>query len=361
MCTEKDDMVTIVREILHQKLCKKHHTKLCRNFASINETLEHARVGYNYDIPEKVAFHFDQWKKRRDAQIQKLNGIYESNWSREGIDLLKGTASFVDPKTVEVDLQDGSGKASFTAPHILVATGGYPLLPTGVKGAEHGITSDGFFDIEILPKKIAIVGAGYIAVELAGVLNAIGVEVHLFISSTTFLRKFDPMVQDTMTKVYEDAGIIIHKNFKGFKLVERLDTSTSSGPSPDKVLRLTDVEDHTYQDFNELLWAIGRAPSIKSLALEKAGVRLTKSGHIEVDDFQNTNVEGIYALGDVTGKVELTPVAIAAGRQLGNRLFGPPHMKSAKLDYNNIPSVVFSHPEVGLHIFGFRVLDRACF
>jgi glutathione reductase (NADPH) len=135
-------------------------------FASVNETIKGAH-NYFYDIPDGVKFHFDKFKQRRDASIVRLNGAYENNWKREGIELVHGTASFTGPKEIEVDLQDGSGKASFTAPHILIATGGYPILPE-IQGAHHGITSDGFFDIEQLPKKIAIVGAGYIAVEMAG-------------------------------------------------------------------------------------------------------------------------------------------------------------------------------------------------
>lgn len=179
--------------------------------------------------------------------------------------------------------------------------------------------------MEHLPKKMAIVGAGYIGVEMAGMLNAIGVEVHMFIRGQTFLRSFDPMIQETLTKAYEDAGVIIHKGYKGFKLIERLDQSSTPavGPSPHKQLRITDNEGQSF-DFDEILWATGRTPQLKDLNVE---VPVIKSGHIAVDDFQNTNTEGIYALGDVTGQAELTPVAIAAGRQLGNRLFRPPELK----------------------------------
>ncbi|ORY14152.1 glutathione reductase [Clohesyomyces aquaticus] len=331
--------------------------KMTWYFASVNETLKGA-VNYFYDVPDNIKFHFDKFKKRRDESILRLNGAYERNWSREGIDLVHGTAKFTAEKEIEVDMQDGSGKASFTAPHILIATGGHPVIPEGIDGAEHGITSDGFFDIEYLPKKMAVVGAGYIAVEMAGMLNAIGVEVHMFLRGETFLRTFDPMVQDTMTKAYGDAGVIIHKGYPGFKKVERLDQVSPSvpdanaherwadGPSPNKQLRITDNQGQTFE-CNELLWAIGRAPEVAPLALDVPGIQLTGRGHIAVDEFQNTNVGGIYALGDVTGQSELTPVAIAAGRQLGNRLFGPPEVRQSKLSYDNIPTVVFSHPEVG--------------
>ena len=303
-------------------------------------------VHYGYKIPQDIEFDFAEFKKKRDANIQGLNAAYERNWSRENIDLVRGTATFRSQKEVEVDLEDGK-KVLFTAPHILVATGGYPNKPYDIPGAELGITSDGFFDIEHLPKKMAFVGAGYIAVELAGVMNAVGVETHLFIRGETFLRTFDPMVQETLTQRYEDAGVIIHKNHKGFKEVVRL----REGKGEHKLLRLVENSGEE-MEVNELLWAIGRAPEIDKLDLGRIGVKLARKGHIEVDEYQNTNIEGVYALGDVTGQAELTPVAIAAGRALSNRIFGSlhplggPHLPQ-KLDYSNIPTVVFAHPEVG--------------
>ena len=315
------------------------------NFASISELLKDG-VHYGYKIPQDIVFDFAEFKKKRDANIEGLNGAYERNWSRENIDLIRGTATFRSQKEVEVDLGDGK-KVLFTAPHILIATGGYPIKPYDIPGAELGITSDGFFDIENLPKKMAFVGAGYIAVELAGVMNAIGVETHLFIRGETFLRTFDPMVQETLTQRYEDAGVIIHKNHKGFKEVVRL----REGEGDHKLLRLVESSGEELE-VNELLWAIGRAPEIDKLDLERIGVKLARKGHIEVDEYQNTNVEGVYALGDVTGQAELTPVAIAAGRALSNRIFGSLHASGGphlpqKLDYSNIPTVVFAHPEVG--------------
>ncbi|TID26482.1 glutathione reductase (NADPH) [Venturia nashicola] len=329
--------------------------KMTWNFASVQEMLKKGRY-YGYDIPDDIPYHFDVFKKQRDAIIKRINGSYETNWAKEGIDLVHGTATFKDAKTLEVVMQDGTGKKKFSAPHICIATGGFPILPTDIPGANHGITSDGFFDIEMLPKKIAIVGAGYIAVELAGIFTAMGIEVHMFIRGEKFLRKFDPMIQATMTKRYEDVGVVIHKNFEGVEKVERLDTpepaakgtheTRGSPPSPSKRLKITTKTGEIFE-VGELLWALGRKPEIQGLAPESIGIKMTPSGHIAVDEFQNTSVDGIYAIGDVTGQMELTPVAIAAGRQLGNRLFGSPEMKSAKLEYSNVPTVVFSHPEVG--------------
>ncbi|WEW54699.1 Glutathione reductase [Emydomyces testavorans] len=315
--------------------------KMTWNFSSIAETLRDG-VHYGYDIPKNVAIDYGVFKRKRDAVIERLNGIYERNWSREGIDLVHGTATFVGQKELEVTLQDGSGKVRFTAPHILIATGGYPKIPADTPGAEHGITSDDFFGIEELPPKVGVVGSGYIGVELAGVMHAAGVETHLFSRRETFLRKFDPMIQHTMTKRYEDVGMKIHKNFAGIKELKLL----REGKGADKLLKLI-LNDGSEMEVNELLWAIGRAPAVEDLGLKQIGVNQSADGHIVVDEFQNTSVEGIYAIGDVTGKAELTPVAIAAGRHLGNRLFGPPEFKSARLSYENIPTVVFAHPEVG--------------
>ena len=316
------------------------------NFASIAEALKDG-VHYGYDIKPDTPFDFTKFKKARDEKIKGLNAAYERNWSRENIRLIQGTASLVSPKEVKVEFLSG-GEAVYTAPHILIATGGHPTKPEGIPGTEHGIDSDGFFDIEELPKKMAFVGAGYIAVELAGVMNAIGVETHMFIRGKTFLRSFDPMIQETLTKRYEDAGIKIHKNHKGFKEIVHV----KGGKGSEKVLKLIS-NDGSDIEVNELLWAIGRAPELEKLNPAKIGLKQTQKGHIIVDEYQNTNVEGVYALGDVTGQAELTPVAIAAGRALSNRLFGTnhpaggPHLKSAKLDYSLIPTVVFSHPEVG--------------
>lgn len=338
--------------------------KMTWNFASINETI-HVGKHYGYELPGEPKIDYGHFKRLRDATVQRLNGAYERNWGKEGIDLVHGRARFVEPKVVEVDLNDG-GKARFTAKHILIATGGCPTIPK-VPGAEHGISSDGFFAMEELPPKFAVVGAGYIAVELAGVMAAVGVETHMFIRNDTFLRKFDPMIQKTMTQRYEDMGVHLHKNHAGFKEVQLV----SPGKGKDKVLKLIG-KDGSELEVNELLWAVGREPEVNSLNLPAAGVKQNHVGHIIVDEYQNTNVEGIYAIGDVTGQAELTPgkkpfkgilfacyqvrsssnenanlVAIAAGRQLGSRLFGPPELKASKLSYDNIPTVVFAHPEVG--------------
>jgi glutathione reductase (NADPH) len=258
-------------------------------------------IQYGFKTPSNIPFDFASFKKKRDADIEGLNRAYERNWSREGIELIRGTAKFTGPKELEVVYEDGSGKGKFTAKHICIATGGYPSIPKEIPGAEYGITNDGFFEIEELPSKIAIVGAGYIAVEFAGMLNAIGVEVHMFIRGKTFLRSFDPMIQETMTKRYEDVGVVIHKGYKRFEKVEKV----SDGPGDKKVLELWYEGEKMV--FHELIWAVGRMPETESLDLDVAGVKTRGKGYITADEFQNTTAEGIYALGDVTGQMELTP------------------------------------------------------
>ena len=264
------------------------------------DSLRESRA-YGFKTPSDIPVDYSYFKKKRDAYVEKLNGIYENNWSREGIELLHGTAKFSGPKELEVDLEDGSGKVKFTAPHICIATGGYPSVPKDIPGAEFGVTNEGLFEVEEIPSKIAIVGAGYIAVECAGMLNACGAEVHMFIRGETFLRSFDPMIQETMTKRYEDVGVVIHKGYKGFEKIEKV----SDGSGDNKKLELW--YEGKKMEFNELLWAVGRTAETESLDLDIAGVKTGEKGYIVADEYQNTTADGIYALGDVTGQMELTP------------------------------------------------------
>lgn len=319
--------------------------KMTWNFSSVNETLHDAKH-YGYDLSKGYASDFTSFVEKRHARIKTLNGVYESNWAKEGIDLIRGTATFTGPHEVEIKPTDGSEPYKISAPHICITVGGFPTVPKDIKGSEHGITSDEFFLMKHLPKSYTLVGGGYIAVELAGMLNAMGVETHLFIRGNTFLRKFDPMVQDTLTQHYEDAGVHVHRKHPGIKEIIQLKPAADETDPREKQLKLI-MNDGTEMITNELLWAIGRSPETAKLGLDKTGVKLGEKGHIVVDKYQNTTVEGIYALGDVTGQAELTPVAIAAGRKLGNRLFGGPKMKDEYLDYERIPTVVFAHPEVG--------------
>lgn len=310
--------------------------KVTWNAAAIAETLHEAKA-YGFSIKETAPFDWTTFKHKRDAYVRRLNGIYAKNLDNDKVEWLHGRAHLLSKSEVEVVLDDGS-KETIRAKKILLATGGHPNIPN-IPGAELGITSDGFFELEKRPNKVALVGAGYIAVEMAGMFHHLGSETHLFIRHDKFLRPFDPMIQDKIMEEYERQGIIIHRNSSQTKIEK-----TGKG------LKFHYTDDKTKEgalDLDCLLWAIGRNPEVEDLGLEKAGVKQDEKGQIIADDYQNTNIDGIYSLGDVCGKVELTPVAIAAGRRLANRLFGGPEHKDEKLDYTNIPSVVFAHPETG--------------
>jgi glutathione reductase (NADPH) len=313
--------------------------KVTFNAAFIAETIHEAKA-YGFSVESTAPFDWPYFKKKRDAYIKRLNGIYEKNLVNDKVEYIHGRAHLTGKNEAEVVLDDGS-KQTIRAKKILLAVGGHPTIPQGIPGAEYGVNSDGFFDIEKQPKKVALVGAGYIAVEFAGMFNALGTETHLFIRHDKFLRSFDPMVQEAVTDNYKRLGVHLHTN-----------SSQSKVEKDEKTGKLTlhykDSEgEGKLEDLDTLIWAIGRSPEVEGLGLEKAGVKQDDKGRIIADEYQSTNVENIYSLGDVVGKVELTPVAIAAGRKLSDRLFGPERLKASKLDYNLIPSVVFAHPEIG--------------
>lgn len=307
--------------------------------ASIRETLHDAKA-YGFTFDETKPFEWPTFKQKRDAYVKRLNGIYEKNLNNDKVEYLHGFAKFTGPDSVNVKLDDGSDVA-IKAKKILIATGGYPDIPSNISGAkEYGIDSDGFFDIATQPKRVAIVGAGYIAVEFAGMFQALGTETHLFIRHDSFLRTFDPMIQEKVVAEYERQGIHIHRRSAPTKIED-----IGGGQ---KRMHYKDSNGESTIDAEEVIFAIGRKPEIAELGLDKLGKTLERSekGHIKVDAYQNTNIDNIYALGDVCDRgFELTPVAIAAGRKLADRLFGG--QPEAHLEYQNIPSVVFAHPEVG--------------
>jgi len=280
--------------------------------------------GYGFDV-EMKGFDWGRIKKSRDAYIKRLNGIYETNLGKATVDTIIGHASFTEDKCVEVDGQ------KYAADHILIATGGKADIPTNIPGADHGITSDGFFELEDLPKKVVVVGAGYIAVELAGIFGALGADTSLLIRYDQVLRTFDDIVSKAVTDNLEPGGV---------KLCKR--TQISNVKKEDNGTLTLETNTGVIDNVNTLLWAIGRSPNSDTIGLDKIGVKVDPRNHIVVDEYQNTNVDGVYALGDVCGRALLTPVAIAAGRRLSHRLFDG--KKDLKLDYSNIPTVIFSHP-----------------
>ena len=304
--------------------------------SNMRETLLHECPQYGFGSPN-ADFDWATVKKKRDAYILKLNGIYENGLKNAGVAMFEGWGSFVDPHTIAIKMTDGSTK-TVTADKIVVATGGKPMIPDGEGVAENIITSDGFFELDSLPGKAVVVGAGYIAVELAGVLNGLGTDTHLVVRKQKALREFDPDVSDFLDAEYLRSGIKIHRNTNGVAKIEVVNGKKKVTMHNGEVIEGADI----------VLMAPGRVPMVDELNLDKAGVKLMEGKHyIAVDDFQCTNVDNIFALGDVCGKVELTPMAIAAGRRLSDRLFGGPELANAKAGYDNVPTVVFSHPPIG--------------
>ncbi|ATU45520.1 glutathione-disulfide reductase [Acinetobacter junii] len=280
--------------------------------------------GFNTQIE---SFNWQTLVKNRQAYIDRIHQSYQNSLSKNNVDLIQGAAQFVNQNTIEVNGE------IFTADHILIATGTQPSLPR-IEGVEYGIDSNGFFELSALPKTTAVIGSGYIAVELAGVLNALGSQVGLFIRKDLPVRRFDQFLSETLVEVMQADGVKIHTQAIPQKVIKNIDGSVN--------LHLENGEVHKVDC---LIWATGREPHTANLNLDKANVQLNDRGYIEVDKFQNTTQKGIYAVGDITGKMELTPVAVAAGRRLSERLFN--NKQNEYLDYENIPTVVFSHPPIG--------------
>lgn len=291
-------------------------------FAANTATQINSASGFGFDLN----INDFSWKKLKDGRDNYIKGItqwYDGYLEKLGVDYFHGFGKLVDKNTVSVN-----GK-TYTAEHIVLSPGGEPTIPH-VEGAQYGITSDGFFELEALPKKVAVIGGGYIGVELAGVLNALGSEVVMFGRANTLLRGFDSMIQSALEKDYSTHGIEIHHGCQIQKV------------TPSKTLITNKGE---FTGFDQIIWAVGRTPMTQHLGLENAGVKTDQRGFIPTNKFQKTNVANIFALGDATGRAPLTPVAIAAGRRLSDRLYNG--MNNRHLNYNNIPTVVFSHPPIG--------------
>ncbi len=299
--------------------------KIMWNAAGVGLSVHDAKdYGFDVKVGEVDWAHL---KRKRDAYVLRLNGIYERNLAAKGVVYVRGAARFVDAGTVEVKGQ------RLSARHIVIATGGRPTLP-GLPGAELGITSDGFFELPSRPQRVAVVGSGYIACELAASFRELGSEVQQFVRRDRLLTNFDAMLGKSLMREVRALGMIIH---------EHVVLAAVSDVSGQKTLVAEDGRE--FAGFDCLLWAIGRDANLAGLDVQKAGVALDPSSYIVTDAFQNTNVAGVYAIGDVTGRAALTPVAIAAGRRLSDRLFGA--KPERHLDYNLIPTVIFTHPPIG--------------
>lgn len=276
----------------------------------------------------KPSFDWSRLVKNREAYIERIHTAYQRGFDSNQVTVINGFATFVNKNTVDVD------GTLYTADHITIATGGRPSIPN-VEGAEYGIDSDGFFALTEQPQKVAVVGAGYIAVELAGVFHALGSQTHLLVRKEKPLRSFDDMLSNTLVEQMEKHGPTLHTH-----------------STPQRIEKLTDgrlvvhfTNGQTLEPVDVLVWAVGREPATDNINLAAAGVELDQNGFIITDKYQNTNIKGIYAVGDNTGRAQLTPVAVAAGRRLCERLFN--NKPYEHLDYSNIATVVFSHPVIG--------------
>ncbi len=281
---------------------------------------------YGFDV-ELKGHDWSAVKRSRDAYVKRLNGIYETNLDKAGVTYITGAASFVDADTVAV------GNDHYSAERIVIATGGRPKVPD-IPGAEHGITSDGFFELEERPQRVLVAGSGYIAVELAGVFNGLGSDVQLVVRKDSIVREFDGMLGEKLMEAMERDGIDVQTRV----------VPASVDVTPDGLV-LQAEDGRSLEPVDAIVWAIGRSPNIEGLGLENAGIEQDEYGFIPTDLYQRTNVKNIYALGDVTGRAALTPVAIAAGRRLADRIYGG--MEDRHLEYELIPTVIFSHPTIG--------------
>ncbi|CAG21816.1 glutathione-disulfide reductase [Photobacterium profundum] len=295
--------------------------------AQIAEAIHLYSKDYGFDVDVK-SFNWSTLVKNREAYIGRIHQAYDNVLGKNKIEVINGFAKFVNDKTIEVNGEQ------LTADHILIAVGGEPTIPN-IPGAEHGIDSNGFFGLNEQPKRTAVIGAGYIAVEIAGVLSALGTDTHLFVRKESPLRSFDPLIVETLVEVMNAEGPTLHTHSVPKEIIKEADGSTT--------LHFENGESH---NTDLLIWAIGRNPTTDKINLASTGVETNSRGYIKVDEYQQTNVAGIYCVGDIMeGGVELTPVAVKAGRQLSERLFNG--KTEAKMDYKLIPTVVFSHPPIG--------------
>ncbi|MDN4502154.1 glutathione-disulfide reductase [Alteromonadaceae bacterium BrNp21-10] len=294
--------------------------------AQVAEAIHKYAQDYGFDVEVKK-FDWQRLVASRQAYIDRIHASYDRLLGNNNVTLIKGFARFINDKTIEVDGQH------YTADHFTIATGGRPVAPS-IPGAEYGIDSDGFFALNEQPKRVLVVGAGYIGVELAGVMHSLGSQTWLAVRKQAPLRHFDPILSETLVEIMAEDGPTLLTESSPTEVIKNADGSLTIHFSNQKSV-----------DVDCLIWAIGREPANNNLGLDTVGVELDERGYIKVDKFQNTTAKGIYAVGDNTGHIELTPVAVKAGRLLSERLFNG--QTQAHMDYTNIPTVVFSHPAIG--------------
>ncbi len=297
--------------------------KLMWNAAELVGAFDDAR-GYGFDLSVK-GHDWAALKQRRDDYVARLNAIYEGNLGRNNVELVRGHGRLLPGRCIEV------GERRLVGERVVLATGGHPRWPK-IPGAALGIDSDGFFALEQRPERVTLVGSGYIALELAGVFAALGSTVTMVTRGKTAVRSFDPLLIEAAMQGLAELGVTVH--------AEREPTALTRNDAGRLDLAMGEGDILVGQD--AVIWAIGRDPLTDCI---DAAVRRNEDGFIDVDEYQETSVPGVFAVGDLTGKAPLTPVAIAAGRRLADRIWGG--RTGRKLCYDNIPTVVFSHPPLG--------------
>ena len=285
---------------------------------------EAGRYGWDVSLGD---FDWPSFQKRLKAELSRLEGIYTRNAENAGVEILHQRAKVKDAHTVV--LADGTEK---TAKHILVAVGGTPFVPDTVPGIEHAITSNEIFDIETLPKRILIVGGGYIACEFACIFNGLGSDVTQFYRGAQILRGFDDEARGHIAELILEQGVKLHVGSD----VERIEKRDDG-----LWVKATDGREGV---FDVVLYATGRKPNTDGLGLEDAGVELGRAGEVKVDDYSQTNIPSIFAVGDVTDRIQLTPVAIREAVAFHETVFKGNPMKP---DHSNVPSAIFTQPEYG--------------
>lgn len=293
-----------------------------------SEFAHHAHVAEGFGWSKSgAAFDWPRFLEAKDREIARLSGIYVTNLQNAGAELVHGKARLLDAHTLEID-----GKQKITAGKILVATGGRPWKPDSLPGIEHAITSEEAFQLPELPRRVLIVGGGYIAVEFAGIFNGLGVDTTLVYRGANILRGFDSHIRSHVTEEMEKRGIKVvlgcqHDSIE--KTAAGLINHMSSGH---------DIET------DQVMFATGRKPHVDGLGLDKAGVKLSETGAVAVDDYSRTNVENIWAVGDVTDRINLTPVAIREAAAFAQTEF---YDRPTRFDHDMVASAVFSQPPVG--------------
>ena len=285
--------------------------------------------GYGWSGCDTPKFDWRTFLTAKDMEIARLSGIYSANLHKAGVDVLETRAEFVDPHTLKLAAED----RTVTAERILIATGGRPRLPDDVPGADLAITSEGAFQLERLPKSILVVGGGYIAVEFACIFHGLGVDVTLAYRGSNLLRGFDDDVRAHVSGELRKRGLKVVLACQ-HERIEKIDGGFRSHLTDSLVI-----------ETEQVMFAVGREPHVKGLGLEAAGVELNAAGAVAVDAFSQTNVPHIFAVGDVTDRVNLTPIAIREAAAFVETVF---HDRPAKVDHTDIPTAVFSQPPVGV-------------